>query len=93
MSRVSHAVDGIRVSFDDPHLVANAGLLLVTTLAVRLELEALVNTMVCLGRRVGGARPGRKVMTVVHAIVAGGSHIDTPTCCAAAGRRKCCRSG
>ncbi len=76
MGRVSHAVDGIRVSFDDPHLVANAGLLLVTTLALRLELEALVNTMVRLPGRVGGSRPGRKVMTVVHAIVAGGSHID-----------------
>ena len=76
MRRVSHAVDGIRVSFDDPHLVANAGLLLTATLAVRLELEALVNTMVRLRGRVGGARPGRKVMTVVHAIVAGGSHID-----------------
>ncbi|MDP1805712.1 MAG: IS1380 family transposase [Acidimicrobiales bacterium] len=76
MRRVSHAVDGIRVSFDDPHLVANAGLLLVTTLALRLELEGLVNTMVRLRGRVGGSRPGRKVMTVVHAIVAGGSHID-----------------
>ena len=76
MRRVSHAVDGIRVSFDDPHLVANAGLLLVTTLALRLELEALVNTVVRLRGRAGGSRPGRKVMTVVHAIVAGGSHID-----------------
>ena len=26
--------------------------------------------------RVGGARPGRKVMTLVHAMVAGGTHID-----------------
>lgn len=76
MSRVSHAIDGIRVSFDDPNLVANAGLLLVATLTLRLELEALVNAMVCLRGRVGGARPGRKVMTLVHAIVAGASHID-----------------
>jgi len=76
VSRVSHAVDGIQVTFDDPHLVANAGLLLVATLAVRLQLEALINTLVRLSGRVGGARPGRKVMTVVHAIVAGGSHID-----------------
>jgi len=68
-------VDGIRVSFDDPHLVANAGLLLVTTLALRLELEAL-STLWSPGRTGGGSRPGRKVMTVVHAIVAGGSHID-----------------
>ncbi len=76
MSRVSHAIDRVRVSFDDPNLVANAGLLLVATLAVRLELERLVNAKVPPGGRVGGARPGRKVLTLVHAIVAGASHID-----------------
>jgi hypothetical protein len=64
------------VRFDDENLVANAGLLLVGTLAVRLELEALVNSMVRLSGRVGGFRPGRKVLSLVHAIVAGGSHID-----------------
>jgi hypothetical protein len=50
--------------------------LLVGTLAVRLELEVLVNSMVRLSGRVGGSRPGRKVLSLVHAIVAGGSHID-----------------
>jgi hypothetical protein len=48
----------------------------VGTLVLRLGLERLVNTTVRLGGRVGGARPGRKVLTLVHAIVAGGSHID-----------------
>ena len=76
MSRVSHAIDRIQVRFDDENLVANAGLLLVGTLAVRLGLEALVNRLVRLPGRVGGSRPGRKVLTLVHAIVAGGSHID-----------------
>ena len=76
MSRVSHAIDRIQVRFDDEKLVANAGLLLVGTLAVRLELESLVNNLVRLSGRVGGSRPGRKVMSLVHAIVAGGSHID-----------------
>lgn len=76
MSRVSHALDRIAVSFDDPNLVANAGLLLVATLAERLELEALVNATVRMVGRVGGALPGRKVLTLVHAIVAGASHID-----------------
>ncbi len=76
MSRVSHAVDRLRVSFDEPNVVANAGLLLVGTLAVRLELERLVNATVRLSGPVGGARPGRKVLTLVHAIVAGASHID-----------------
>jgi Transposase DDE domain group 1 len=76
VGRVLHSIDRVRVSFDDPNLVANAGLLLVGTLAVRLELERLVNVVVGLGGRVGGAQPGRKVLTVVHAMVAGGSHID-----------------
>ena len=76
MSRVSRAIDRIEVTFDEPNLVANAGLLLVGTLVVRLELELLVNQLVRLVGRVGGALPGRKVLTLVHAIVAGGSHID-----------------
>lgn len=76
MRRVSQVIDRVRVTFDDENLVANAGLLLVATLAVRLELEALVDRLVQMPGRVGGARPGRKVLTLVHAIVAGGSHID-----------------
>jgi hypothetical protein len=59
-----------------PNLVANAGLLLVATLVARLGLERLINATVHLSGRVGGALPGRKVLTVVHAMVAGGSHID-----------------
>jgi len=76
VSRVSHDLDRIQVSFDDPNLVANAGLVLVATLGVRLGLEELIDATVRLGRRVGGARPGRKVLTLVHSMVAGGSHID-----------------
>jgi len=69
-------LDRVVVRFDDPNLVANAGLVLVGALVVRLELERLVDTLVRLTGRVGGAHPGRKVLTLVHAIVAGGSHID-----------------
>jgi Transposase DDE domain group 1 len=76
VSRVSHGIDRVGVSFDDHNLVANAGLILVGTLVLRLGLERLVNSTVRLGGRVGGARPGRKVLTLVHAMVAGGSHID-----------------
>ena len=76
MSRVSRGIDRIDVTFDDPNLVANAGLLLVATVVVRLRLEELINATVRLVGRVGGARPGRKVLTLVHAIVAGASHID-----------------
>src|SRR5262245_49499996 len=43
---------------------------------VRLGVESLVNQMVRLGGRVGGARPGRKVLTLVTAILAGATHID-----------------
>jgi Transposase DDE domain group 1 len=64
------------VTFDEPTLVANAGLVLVATLAARLGIEQLVNRSVRLTGRVGGALPGRKVLTLVHAICAGASHID-----------------
>ena len=76
MSRVSHSLDRLAVSFDDPNLVANAGLLLVGTLVARLGIERVVNGTVRLGGRVGGALPGRKVLTLVHAMAVGGSHID-----------------
>ena len=76
MTRVSHTIDRIDATFDDPNLVANAGLLLVATLSQRLGLEALVNATVRLVGRVGGARPGRKVLTLMHAMIAGASHID-----------------
>ena len=58
MTRVSHALDRIDATFDDPNLVANAGLLLVATLSERLALEGLIDTTVRLDGRVGGARPG-----------------------------------
>ena len=76
MTRVSHGLDRIDATFDDPNLVANAGLLLVATLSQRLGLEALIDATVRLDGRVGGARPGRKVLTLAHALCVGGSHID-----------------
>ena len=76
MTAVSRGIDRIEVTFDEPNLVANAGLLLVATLVARLHLERLINTTVDLSGRIGGAVPGRKVLTLVHAMVAGGSHID-----------------
>ncbi|MGA2458877.1 MAG: IS1380 family transposase [Terriglobales bacterium] len=64
------------MTFDEPNLVANAGLVLVATLVKRLGLEVLIDKTVRLGRQAGGFRPGRKVLTLVHAMVAGASHID-----------------
>ncbi len=76
MSSSSRMIERVCVTFDDPTIVADAGLLVPATLMVRLGLEALVNQMVRLGGRVGGARPGRKVLTLVVAILTGATHID-----------------
>jgi hypothetical protein len=76
VSRVSHPIEAVGVTFDDSSLVANAGLIVPATLMLHLGLEALVNSTVRLIGRVGGARPGRKVLTLVATILAGGSHID-----------------
>ena len=76
MSSVSHAIERLDAIFDDESLVANAGLVLPATLMVRLGLEGLVNATVRLTGRVGGARPGRKICSLVATILAGGTHID-----------------
>ena len=76
MSRVSQILDRVHATFDDESLVANAGLLLPSTLVERLGVEALINATVRLDGRVGGASPGRKVLTLVNTMLAGGSHID-----------------
>ena len=76
MSSVSRSLDRVAVTFDEPGLVADAGLIVPATLMVRLGLERLVNQLVRLGGRVGGALPGRKVLTLVTSILAGGTHID-----------------
>ena len=76
MTRVSRSIARVEVSFDDRNLVANSGLLLTATLAERLGLEVMIDSTVKLGDRVGGARPGRKMMTLTHAMIAGATHID-----------------
>jgi Transposase DDE domain group 1 len=75
--RSSHVVlDHVDVTFDDERLVASAGLLLPATLAERLGIEQLTDELVDLGDRPGAARPGRKLLTLVHALAAGGDCID-----------------
>jgi hypothetical protein len=73
---VSRPIDRVEATFDDESLVADAGLIVPATLMARLGLEALVNDRVRLAGRVGGARPGRKVLTLIASILVGGSHID-----------------
>jgi len=73
---VNGSLDAIKVAFDDDRSVADAGVLVAATLASRLGIEALVNECVDLGRRVGYFRPGRKVMSLVHAMLLGADSID-----------------
>jgi len=75
--RSSHVVlDQVDVAFDDRRAVASAGLLLAATLAERLGIEQATDQLVDLGDRPGAARPGRKLLTLVHAMIAGGDCID-----------------
>ncbi len=77
MSAVSRGIDRIEVTFDEPNLVANAGLLLVATLVVRLGLEApdQRHRSTCRAGSAGRCRDAR-CSRLVHAMAAGGSHID-----------------
>ena len=66
----------VPVEFDDERLVANAGVLLTSTLIDRLGLERLVDRAVKLGDRPGAARPGRKVCSLLQAMALGADSID-----------------
>jgi hypothetical protein len=71
-----HSPDTIAVHFDDENLVADAGLLLVATLAEGLGLGELLDTHLDLGNAPGAANVGDKAMTLVHSALAGGQWID-----------------
>jgi hypothetical protein len=88
---VSRSIDRVEVTFDDETLVADAGLIVPATLMVRLGLEALIDSTVRLAGRVGGALPGRKVLSLVASILVGTSIM--PTGSVPARRGACCRSG
>ena len=68
--------DRIQIALDDHRLVANAGLILPVTLAQRLGFGELVNRHVDLGRALGRANTGDKMMTLVASALAGGDCID-----------------
>lgn len=72
MSASSRKLDRLAATFDHQGLVADAGLILPATLMVRLGLEALIDSWV----HTGSSRPGRKVLTLVAAMIAGATHID-----------------
>src|SRR5438270_10825249 len=70
-------LDQIAVRFDEQRLVSDAGLLLTGSLAERLGVEQLVNDSVWLDPKTAGAAlPGRKVMSLVHGMLAGADSID-----------------
>ena len=71
------SLDSVRVRFDEERLISDAGLVVTATLADRLGIEELVNESVWLGYGVpGAALPGRKVMSLVHGMLAGADSID-----------------
>ena len=71
-----HQPDRIRIAFDDHRLVANAGLILPSTLALRLGLPQLVDRHLDLGHATGRANTGDKMMTLVASALAGGDCIN-----------------
>lgn len=75
-SGVAVRLDSVAVEFDDERLVANAGVMLTSTLINRLGLGRLVDQTVDLGQRPGAAKPGRKVCSLVHAMALGADSID-----------------
>ena len=66
-----HSPSRLSVAFDDDHSVANAGLALVGLLSERLGLHQLAEETISIP-----PFPGRRVATLVHAMVAGASCID-----------------
>jgi hypothetical protein len=71
-----HTLDQLDSCFDPTHAVANAGLLLAATLAQRLGIEQAADALLDLGERAGAYRPGRRLLPLVHALLAGGDGID-----------------
>ena len=68
--------DRIQIAFDYHRLVANAGLILPATLALRLGLPQLLRKHLDLGGAPGRANTGDKMMTLVASALAGGDCID-----------------
>src|SRR3954452_10889639 len=70
-------LDGLRVKFDDPRVVSDAGVALVATLVQRPGIEALAAGRVRLRRDLpGAANAARKVMALIYAMVLGADSID-----------------
>ena len=66
----------LALAFDDERAVANAGLVLASTLAGRLGIKRVIDETLDLGARPGAARPGRKLLTLVYSALLGGDSIE-----------------
>ena len=65
-----HHPDRVQITFDDPRLVANAGLIFPATLARHLGLPELLQKHLDLGNAPGRANAGDKMMTLVASALA-----------------------
>jgi hypothetical protein len=76
--KVSHAAAAVDVAFDDPNLIADAGLVPVLALAEQIGLPGLVAGHVAITGAVNGAgaNPAAKVMSLVAGMVAGADSIE-----------------
>src|SRR2546423_7471041 len=73
----SHAVHAVDVVFDDPNLIADAGLVPVVALAEQIGLPELVADHVAItdAANSAGANPAAKVMSLLAGMVAGADSI------------------
>jgi hypothetical protein len=70
-------LDAVQVKFDDERIVSDAGLMLLATLAARLQIEELAQRFVRLRpKRPGAGNAGRKVMSLIFAMALGADSID-----------------
>src|ERR1043165_999263 len=75
--QLSHAATAVDVVFDDPNLIADAGLVPVLALAEQIGLPDLVAKQVVIidAANSAGANPAAKVMSLLAAMVAGADSI------------------
>lgn len=74
----SHAATAVDIAFDDPNLIADAGLVPVLALAEQIGLPELVGEHVAIegAANSAGANPAAKVMSLVAGMIAGADSID-----------------
>jgi Transposase DDE domain group 1 len=76
--KVSHAAVAVDVAFDDPNLIADAGLVPVLTLAEQIGLPELVAEHVVItgAANSAGANPAAKVLSLLAGMVTGADSIE-----------------